>query len=220
MKEERSFIVAGIAAFREKHRLAWEDLTVGVAGDLLQALTDHKVLYATPLPDYALFLPRNRAEADSVVSEFAARGCRTFCDKMADLPGVLLWVCVFSLKVPVEGSFCLFMSGVLINLFAVTSLGIFLSCFARDMPQLGILLILVYLPMQMLSGGTTPRESMPQWVQNVMELAPTTHFVSFSQSILYRGAGLEVVWKPFLILLVIGAVLFTISLAKFRKSVA
>ena len=103
MKEERSFIVAGIAAFREKHRLAWEDLTVGVAGDLLQALTDHKVLYATPLPDYALFLPRNRAEADSVVSEFAARGCRTACDRMADLPGVLLWVYVFSLKVPVEG---------------------------------------------------------------------------------------------------------------------
>ena len=103
MKEERSFIAAGIAAFREKHRLAWEDLTVCVAGDILEALTDRKVLYATPLPDYALFHPRNRAEADSVVSEFAARGCRTFCDKMADLPGVLLWVCVFSLKVPVEG---------------------------------------------------------------------------------------------------------------------
>ena len=66
-----------------------------------------------------------------------------------------------------------------------------------------MLLILVYLPMQMLSGGMTPRESMPLWVQNVMLAAPTTHFVSFSQSILYRGAGIEVVWKPFLVLLVI-----------------
>ena len=53
-----------------------------------------------------------------------------------------------------------------------------------------------------------------------MEIAPTTHFVSFSQSILYRGAGIEVVWKPFLILFIIGGVFFTISLVKFRKSIA
>ena len=79
---------------------------------------------------------------------------------------------------------------------------------------------LVYLPMQMLSGGFSPYESMPKWVQNVMSVAPTTQFVSFSQSILFRGAGLEVVWKPFLFLLVIGSVLFLISLAKFRRSVA
>ena len=132
----------------------------------------------------------------------------------------LIFVIRIFMEVPVEGSIPLFLFGVALHLFAATSLGIFLACVSQNMPQLGILLILVYLPMQMLSGGTTPRESMPQWVQNVMELAPTTHFVSFSQSILYRGAGLEVVWKPFLILLVIGAVLFTISLAKFRKSVA
>jgi len=102
----------------------------------------------------------------------------------------------------------------------VTSLGIFLACISQNMPQLGMLLILVYLPMQMLSGSSTPYESMPKWVQNLMEAAPTTHFVSFSQSILFRGAGLEVVWKPFLFLLVIGSVLFLISLAKFRRSVA
>ena len=83
-----------------------------------------------------------------------------------------------------------------------------------------MLLILVFLPMQMLSGGSTPRESMPGWVQDVMLAAPTTHFVEFSQAILYRGAGIEVVWRPFLILFVIGVVLFIISLARFKKSVA
>ncbi len=132
----------------------------------------------------------------------------------------LVFVIRIFMEVPVEGSIPLFLFGVALHLFAATSLGIFLACVSQNMPQLGMLLILVYLPMQMLSGGTTPRESMPQWVQNVMEVAPTTHFVSFSQSILYRGAGIEVVWKPFLILMIIGLVLFTISLAKFRKSVA
>ena len=132
----------------------------------------------------------------------------------------LIFVIRIFMEVPVEGSVMLFLVGVALHLFAATSLGIFLACISQNMPQLGMLLILVYLPMQMLSGGFTPYESMPKWVQNVMSAAPTTQFVSFSQSILFRGAGLEVVWKPFLFLLVIGSVLFLISLAKFRRSVA
>ena len=132
----------------------------------------------------------------------------------------LIFVIRIFMEVPVEGSVMLFLIGVALHLFAATSLGIFLACISQNMPQLGMLLILVYLPMQMLSGGFTPYESMPKWVQHVMSAAPTTQFVSFSQSILFRGAGLEVVWKPFLFLLVIGSVLFLISLAKFRRSVA
>jgi ABC-2 type transport system permease protein len=83
-----------------------------------------------------------------------------------------------------------------------------------------MLFLLVLLPMQMLSGGMTPMESMPRWVQLVMQAAPTTHFVEFSQAILFRGAGLEVVWKPFVMLLIIGTVLFVVSLRSFRKSIA
>ena len=98
--------------------------------------------------------------------------------------------------------------------------GIFLACAAQNMPQLGMLLILVYLPMQMLSGSNTPQESMPEWIQKLMLVAPTTHFVNFSQAILFRGAGLEVVWKQFLALFIIGTVLFLYSLARFRRSVA
>ena len=132
----------------------------------------------------------------------------------------LVFVIRIFMKVPVEGSVILFLFGVALHLFAATSLGIFLACMSQNMPQLGMLLILVYLPLQMLSGGSTPRESMPDWVQDVMLAAPTTHFVEFSQAILYRGAGIEVVWRPFLILFLIGIVLFLISLSRFKKSVA
>jgi len=124
-----------------------------------------------------------------------------------------------ALKMPIEGSLMLFISGMAVYLFAVTSLGIFLACIARNLPQLGILLILVLMPMDMLSGGMTPQESMPQAVRFIMQAAPATHFVSFSQAILYRGAGWQVVWKQFLALAVIGAVLFNFSLWRFKKSV-
>ena len=132
----------------------------------------------------------------------------------------LLLVINGALNIPIKGSVLLFLCGVAFHLFAVTSLGIFLACIARNMPQLGMLLILVYLPLQMLSGSNTPQESMPLWVQRIMTVAPTTHFVEFSQAILFRGAGLDVVWKQFLMLLAIGSALFLYSLARFRKSVA
>lgn len=124
------------------------------------------------------------------------------------------------LRVPVEGSIALFMAGAALHLFATTSMGIFMATLARNMPQFGMLLVLTLLPLQLLSGGVTPRESMPVLVQDVMLLAPTTHFVELGQAILYRGAGIAVVWKPFLTLAVIGSALFALSLARFRKTIS
>ncbi|NTW55884.1 MAG: ABC transporter permease [Chlorobiaceae bacterium] len=124
------------------------------------------------------------------------------------------------LGVPIHGSIPLFLFGALLYLFSTTSIGIFLGTIARSMPQLGLLVILVIIPMQLLSGGMTPRESMPKLVQDVMLAAPTTHFVKFSQAILYRGAGFEVVWPQFAAVVVIGTVFFGIAHLRFKKSVA
>lgn len=123
------------------------------------------------------------------------------------------------LDVPAAGSLPLFFSGALLHLFVVTSMGIFLGTIARSMPQLGLLVILIVLPLEVLSGGMTPRESMPDAVRYVMLLAPTTHFVSFAQAILYRGAGFDVVWPQFLALAAIGAALFAGALARFRRTI-
>ncbi|WP_028319029.1 ABC transporter permease [Desulfobulbus elongatus] len=124
------------------------------------------------------------------------------------------------LAVAVEGSLLLFFIGAGLHLFATTSMGIFLGTVARSMPQFGLLMMLVLLPLQMLSGGVTPRESMPVIVQNVMQLAPTTHFVALAQTILYRGGGIEVVWLDFLKLLLIGTLLFVLALVRFRKTIS
>jgi len=123
------------------------------------------------------------------------------------------------LKVPIEGSLVLFVAGMALHLFATTSMGIFMGTVARSMPQMGLLMIIVLLPLQMLSGGTTPRESMPELVQNMMLAAPTTHFVSLAQAILYRGAGFSIVWPQFLALIGIGGVFFVLALGRFRKTI-
>jgi ABC-2 type transport system permease protein len=95
-----------------------------------------------------------------------------------------------------------------------------MATLARSMPQFGLLTVLVLLPMQLLSGGFTPRESMPMFVRTVMQAAPTTHFVAASQAILFRGAGLVVVWPHLLAMGAIGAGLFIISLNRFRKTIS
>ena len=120
------------------------------------------------------------------------------------------------LQVPLQGSMTLFFVGTALLLFATTSLGIFLATVAGSMPQFGLLLMLVLLPLQVLSGASTPRESMPDIVQNIMLAAPNTHFVMLSQAVLFRGAGFDVVWPQLLALFVIGAVLFVYSLRRFR----
>jgi ABC-2 type transport system permease protein len=121
------------------------------------------------------------------------------------------------LAVPVQGSMLLFLVATLLMLFATTSMGIFLATMAGAMPQFGLLLMLVLLPLQVLSGGLTPRESMPDIIQNIMLIAPNTHYVILSQAILFRGAGLLVVWPQLLALAVIGGGMFFLALRKFRS---
>ncbi|HLS54958.1 MAG TPA: ABC transporter permease [Zeimonas sp.] len=121
------------------------------------------------------------------------------------------------LGVPVAGSVPLFVAGTALHLFATTSMGIFMGTVARSMPQLGLLVILVLLPLELLSGGMTPRESMPELVRTVMLAAPTTHFTSLGQAILFRGAGLDVVWPQFAAIAAIGATFFVATLARFRR---
>ncbi|MBA3997318.1 MAG: ABC transporter permease [Candidatus Accumulibacter sp.] len=123
------------------------------------------------------------------------------------------------LQVPIAGSVPLFLGAAALYLFAAASIGIFLGTLARSMPQLGLLIILTVIPLQLLSGGVTPRESMPQIIQDIMLLAPTTYFVRLAQAILYRGAGPGVVWSDLLAMLGVGSAFFILALGRFRRSV-
>ncbi len=118
------------------------------------------------------------------------------------------------------GSRLLFLGGTLLYLFSATALGLFLATLARSMAQFALLFFLVILPMQLLSGADTPVESQPDWLQPITLLLPSRHFVSFGQAILFKGAGLDVVWPEFLALAALGTGLLGVALARFRRSVS
>jgi ABC-2 type transport system permease protein len=122
--------------------------------------------------------------------------------------------------VPIVGSIPLLLCGVAIYLFFATAIGIFLGTVARSMPQLGLLIILVALPMNMLSGANTPLESMPLLLGMTMQASPSTHFVSIAQAILYRGAGVDVVWPHYVIIAIIGVLFLGLAILRFRQITA
>jgi ABC-2 type transport system permease protein len=125
-----------------------------------------------------------------------------------------------ALHVPFAGSMLLWFFGVVLYLFFATALGVFLGTLSRSMAQFALLIILVIVVLQLLSGGNTPVESQPSWLQALTYFLPSRHFVSFSQVIIYRGGGLDAVWRQFTMVAAIGAAFFAYSVVLFRKSIA
>jgi ABC-2 type transport system permease protein len=132
-----------------------------------------------------------------------------------------LWlVCHVALRVPLAGSTLLFLAGTLLYQVSVGALGILLATFTGTMGQFGLLVLPVLVILNLLSGSATPPEAMPDWLINVMQFTPTPHFVNFAQAVLYRAAGLDIVWPQLAALAAITLVFFAVSLARFRTTIA
>lgn len=132
----------------------------------------------------------------------------------------LVFVVERLLSVPIAGSIGLFIFCAVLYQFSVTSLGILIATTSGSMAQFGLISMPVLIVMNLLSGSTTPMDSQPLWLQYAMTLSPSTHFVSLSQAILYRGAGIKVVWLEAVALLVLGTAFFIAALIRFRSTVA
>ncbi len=120
------------------------------------------------------------------------------------------------LAVPLPGSLGQFLIVTLAFVFAAGSIGIFLGTLARSLPQLGLLVILVIVPLQLLSGSLTPQESMPENVRTLMATMPTTYFVRIAQAILYRGATIDELWPHLIAMFSTGTVFLLLALRRFR----
>jgi ABC-2 type transport system permease protein len=125
-----------------------------------------------------------------------------------------------AIGVPIAGSTLLFVGGLVVYLFSVTALGIMLATLVRSMPQFGLLAFPVFIAMSLLSGGQTPLESMPVLLQRIMQFVPSTHFVSFSQAVLFRNATPNMVWRDITKMFLIGSAYTVFTLSRFRKMLA
>ncbi len=124
------------------------------------------------------------------------------------------------LGIPVAGSVGFFIAGAAVYMFSVAALGILIATLAGSMPQFGLLAMPILIVLNLLSGSTTPLESMPGWLQALVQISPATQFVAFSQAVLYRGAGLEIAGPYLLVLAGIGLGYFLLALLRFKRMLA
>jgi ABC-2 type transport system permease protein len=149
-----------------------------------------------------------------MLSKIIANGLVILIAVNLSLSFVVQWL----LGVPIAGSLTLFLAGATLYTLTVAALGILLGTIASTMGQFALLAAPVLLVMQLLSGGATPMESMPVWLQHVMRIiSPTPHFVAFSQAVLYRGADLAIVWPLLAAMATIGSAYFAFALRRFRR---
>jgi ABC-2 type transport system permease protein len=207
---------------RARFNPALESFWFGSVMELINAVT----MIAIILSGAALIREKERgtiehllampvSDSEIMLSKLLASGVVVWGATLLSVYLVIQW----ALGVPINGQVWLFMVAVALQLFAVSSMGIFMATIARSMPQFGLLLILVLLPLQLLSGGVTPRESMPEFIQYAMLLMPNTHFVMASQGVLYRGAGFSVIYPQLLAILAIGCAFYFIALKRFKSTI-
>jgi ABC-2 type transport system permease protein len=152
--------------------------------------------------------------AEIMLAKMFANGLVILVAAMLSLQFVVhMWI-----GAPINGSIFLFLLGAALYALVVAALGILLGTLATTMGQFGLLAMPVLMVTQLLSGSSTPMESMPVWLQYVMRtVSPTPHFVSFAQAVLFRGADFTLVWRPLLAMLIIGAVYFAVAMSRFRR---
>jgi ABC-2 type transport system permease protein len=152
--------------------------------------------------------------AEIMLSKMFANALVILVAAMLSLELVVHWW----IGAPIAGSLLLFLLGAALYALVVAALGILLGTLSTTMGQFGLLAMPILAATQLLSGGSTPMESMPVWLQYVMRtISPTPHFVTFAQAVLFRGADVTLVWRPLLAMLVIGAVYFAFAMRRFRK---
>jgi ABC-2 type transport system permease protein len=122
--------------------------------------------------------------------------------------------------VPFRGSVLALALGAVLFLFVTLGSGVLISSVSENQGQAIQLALMTLLPQIMLSGLIFPLSSMPPGVRWIGYLLPLTYFVEIARGVMIRGAGLDELWPSYVYLAIIGAVVFGLATARFRRSLA
>ena len=122
--------------------------------------------------------------------------------------------------IPFRGSPALLLAACACCVLSGIGLGTFVSTFARSASQTQLIGFFINPPLAMLSGGLTPIEAMPKWVQPLTLLNPIAHFATIARSVLVKGAGLDVVYPNLIALVALASLFVGISAWRFRSQLS
>ena len=129
----------------------------------------------------------------------------------------LFLVLVPVFHIPIKGSLLLFFAVTALYTVATSGLGLYIATMSRNLAQAAMLAILILMPMIFLSGAWTPPEAMPVGLRQAMYLSPLYYFIELGYGILLKGAGFELLWDSLLGLTILGVVIFTFGVWRFKR---
>jgi hypothetical protein len=116
----------------------------------------------------------------------------------------ILLIAQFWFHIPFVGSFVVLYAGLTLFLMAAVGLGLFVSSIAATMQQAMLFAFILILPFALLSGLTTPVNSMPAFLQSVMVINPLLYSLDLTKRVYLEGAGFAQLVSGFLPLAAIG----------------
>jgi ABC-2 type transport system permease protein len=122
--------------------------------------------------------------------------------------------------VPFRGSLAVFALGALLFLFVTLGIGVLISSVSENQGQAIQLAFMVTLPQVLLSGLIFPLSSIAVGVRWISYLLPLTYFNEISRGVMLRAEPLSALWQPFVLLALLGAVVFTLASLRFRATLA
>lgn len=128
-----------------------------------------------------------------------------------------LLVAHYVFDVPIRGSLPLLYALSLLFMWGTLGVGIFISAASRTVPQAMQFAFLTFLPSIYLSGLLFPIEGMPAVAQYLSAMIPLTYYLTIVRGIVLKGIGMDYLWPQLAALAAFGAVIFTLSVMKFRK---
>lgn len=120
--------------------------------------------------------------------------------------------------VPMLGSPILLSAAVIVFIAANVAVGFTISTLVRNQVQAMQLTFFFFLPSILLSGFMFPFRGMPGWAQAIGELLPLTHFLRIVRGILLKGNGVAEVAPHIAPLLAFFAVVTTVALLRYRRT--
>ena len=121
---------------------------------------------------------------------------------------------------PLRGNMLLFYGVAVLYCFSISSLGLIIALFARNIAQAMLMLFMILIPMMFLSGAMTPPESMSPIMNYLSMLSPMRYFMDFGYQVLFKGNGFADVWLDIVGIVIFGTIIFCGSLWRFRKMIS
>jgi ABC-2 type transport system permease protein len=133
---------------------------------------------------------------------------------------IVLAVGIAIFGVPFRGSPAVFALGALMFLFVTLGIGVLISTVSQNQGQAIQLAVMTMLPQMLLSGLIFPLSSIVAGVRWISYLLPLTYFNEISRGVMLRAEPIGPLWRPFTFMAVLGAVIVTLAILRFRAFLA